>query len=422
MLDWEGLALSKALAELMEEYREIASKGLKLDMSRGKPGVDQLELSSGLFSGDECHEKLIAASGVDCRNYGGLDGLPEAKKLFADMLEVAPENIIIGGNSSLNIMYDTVVRAMLLGVYGGHPWIHCEDVAFLCPAPGYDRHFAICEQLGIKMISVPMTPTGPDMDKVEALVSSNPSIKGIWCVPKYSNPDGITYSDETVRRFAALRPAAKDFRIFWDDAYCVHDLDEEGDTLLNLLHEAEKLGNEDMVYIFASTSKITFPGAGVALMAASKNNVELIKKQITVQTIGPDKLNQLRHVRFFGSPEGIRAHMEKHAAILRPKFNTVLNMLEKELTGLAEWNRPRGGYFISVFLKGCSARRVVRLCREAGVVLTPAGATYPYGIDPDDSNIRLAPSFPCVEELQKAMEIFCLAVKIASCEAGSDNM
>jgi len=414
--------LSKALAELMEEYREIASKGLKLDMSRGKPGVDQLELSSGLFSGDECHEKLIAASGVDCRNYGGLDGLPEAKKLFADMLEVAPENIIIGGNSSLNIMYDTVVRAMLLGVYGGHPWIHCEDVAFLCPAPGYDRHFAICEQLGIKMISVPMTPTGPDMDKVEALVSSNPSIKGIWCVPKYSNPDGITYSDETVRRFAALRPAAKDFRIFWDDAYCVHDLDEEGDTLLNLLHEAEKLGNEDMVYIFASTSKITFPGAGVALMAASKNNVELIKKQITVQTIGPDKLNQLRHVRFFGSPEGIRAHMEKHAAILRPKFNTVLNMLEKELTGLAEWNRPRGGYFISVFLKGCSARRVVRLCREAGVVLTPAGATYPYGIDPDDSNIRLAPSFPCVEELQKAMEIFCLAVKIASCEAGSDNM
>ncbi|MBE6885385.1 MAG: aminotransferase class I/II-fold pyridoxal phosphate-dependent enzyme [Ruminococcaceae bacterium] len=422
MSDWEGLALSKALAELMEEYREIASKGLKLDMSRGKPGVDQLELSSGLFSGDECHEKLIAASGVDCRNYGGLDGLPEAKKLFADMLEVAPENIIIGGNSSLNIMYDTVVRAMLLGVYGGHPWIHCEDVAFLCPAPGYDRHFAICEQLGIKMISVPMTPTGPDMDKVEALVSSNPSIKGIWCVPKYSNPDGITYSDETVRRFAALRPAAKDFRIFWDDAYCVHDLDEEGDTLLNLLHEAEKLGNEDMVYIFASTSKITFPGAGVALMAASKNNVELIKKQITVQTIGPDKLNQLRHVRFFGSPEGIRAHMEKHAAILRPKFNTVLNMLEKELTGLAEWNRPRGGYFISVFLKGCSARRVVRLCREAGVVLTPAGATYPYGIDPDDSNIRLAPSFPCVEELQKAMEIFCLAVKIASCEAGSDNM
>lgn len=414
--------MSKALAELMEEYREIASKGLKLDMSRGKPGVDQLELSSGLFSGDECHEKLIAASGVDCRNYGGLDGLPEAKKLFADMLEVAPENIIIGGNSSLNIMYDTVVRAMLLGVYGGHPWIHCEDVAFLCPAPGYDRHFAICEQLGIKMISVPMTPTGPDMDKVEALVSSNPSIKGIWCVPKYSNPDGITYSDETVRRFAALRPAAKDFRIFWDDAYCVHDLDEEGDTLLNLLHEAEKLGNEDMVYIFASTSKITFPGAGVALMAASKNNVELIKKQITVQTIGPDKLNQLRHVRFFGSPEGIRAHMEKHAAILRPKFNTVLNMLEKELTGLAEWNRPRGGYFISVFLKGCSARRVVRLCREAGVVLTPAGATYPYGIDPDDSNIRLAPSFPCVEELQKAMEIFCLAVKIASCEAGSDNM
>lgn len=414
--------MSKALAELMEEYREIASKGLKLDMSRGKPGVDQLELSAGLFSGDECHEKLIAASGVDCRNYGGLDGLPEAKKLFADMLEVAPENIIIGGNSSLNIMYDTVVRAMLLGVYGGHPWIHCEDVAFLCPAPGYDRHFAICEQLGIKMISVPMTPTGPDMDKVEALVSSNPSIKGIWCVPKYSNPDGITYSDETVRRFAALRPAAKDFRIFWDDAYCVHDLEEEGDSLLNLLQEAEKLGNEDMVYIFASTSKITFPGAGVALMAASKNNVELIKKQITVQTIGPDKLNQLRHVRFFGSPEGIRAHMEKHAAILRPKFNTVLNMLEKELTGLAEWNRPRGGYFISVFLKGCSARRVVRLCREAGVVLTPAGATYPYGIDPDDSNIRLAPSFPGVEELQKAMEIFCLAVKIASCEAGSDNM
>ena len=362
---------------------------------------------------------LKDSEGVDCRNYGVLDGVKEAKELLGAMSEVSPDKIIIYGNSSLNVMYDTVARSMTHGVMGSTPWCKLDKVKFLCPVPGYDRHFTITEYFGIEMINVPMTPTGPDMDMVEELVSSDPAIKGIWCVPKYSNPQGITYSDETVRRFARLKPAAEDFRIYWDNAYSVHHLyDDDQDFLIEILGECEKAGNPDIVYKFCSTSKISFPGSGVACIAASPNNLKDIRKQLTVQTIGHDKVNQLRHVRFFKDLDGIHEHMRKHAAIMRPKFEAVLDTLDRELGGLeiGSWIRPKGGYFISFdSMEGC-AKAIVAKCKEAGVVLTGAGATYPYGKDPKDSNIRLAPSYPTKEELAQATDLFVLCVKLASVE------
>lgn len=360
---------------------------------------------------------LVGEEGVDCRNYGVLDGIKEAQELLGAISEVSADKIIIYGNSSLNVMYDTVSRAMTHGVMGSTPWCKLDKVKFLCPVPGYDRHFAITEYFGIEMINVPMTPTGPDMDMVEKLVSEDEAIKGIWCVPKYSNPQGISYSDETVRRFAALKPAAKDFRIYWDNAYSVHHLyDDDQDVILEILDECEKAGNPDMVYKFTSTSKISFPGSGIAAIATSKNNIEEIKKQLAIQTIGHDKVNQLRHVLFFKNLDGVVEHMRKHAAILRPKFEAVISTLETELGGLGigSWVKPKGGYFISFdAMDGC-AKAIVAKAKEAGVVMTGAGATYPYGKDPKDSNIRIAPSFPSAEELKLAAELFVLCVKLVS--------
>ena len=402
---------------LEAQFEEVKAKGLKLDMSRGKPSADQLNLSMGMMDTLTSGVDLTCEDGVDCRNYGGLDGIDEAKQLLADMMEVPKDNVIIFGNSSLNVMYDTVARAMTHGIMGSTPWCKLDKVKFLCPVPGYDRHFAITEHFGIEMINVPMTSTGPDMDMVEKLVSSDPAIKGIWCVPKYSNPQGITYSDETVFRFANLKPAAEDFRIFWDNAYCVHHLyEDKQDYLIEILMECKKAGNPDMVYKFSSTSKISFPGSGIAAMAASDANLEDIRSTMRVQTIGHDKINQLRHTRFFKNIDGMKAHMEKHADILRPKFEAVLNEFDKELAGLeiGSWVRPVGGYFISFdALEGC-AKKIVAMCKDAGVVLTGAGATYPYGKDPKDSNIRIAPSFPSVEEMEAASKIFVLCVKLVS--------
>ena len=394
----ELLELKKGLEA---RFEEIKAKGLSLDMSRGKPAADQLNLSMGMMDVLNSSEELTCANGVDCRNYGGLDGIDEAKQLLADMMEVPKDNVIIFGNSSLNVMYDTVARAMTHGVMGSTPWCKLDKVKFLCPVPGYDRHFAITEHFGIEMINIPMTSEGPDMDLVEELVNNDPAVKGIWCVPKYSNPQGITYSDETVFRFANLKPAAEDFRIFWDNAYCVHHLYED---------------KPDMVYKFSSTSKISFPGSGIAAMAASDANLKDIRNMMKVQTIGHDKVNQLRHVRFFKDIHGIVEHMKKHADILRPKFETVLKVLDKELGGLeiGSWIAPRGGYFISFdALDGC-AKAIVAKAKEAGVVLTGAGATFPYGKDPHDSNIRIAPSYPTPEELEMAADIFVLSVKLVS--------
>lgn len=405
--------------ELEAKYREFQGRNLKLDMSRGKPSKAQLDLSMEMMDVLHSGVDLTCEEGVDCRNYGVLDGIKEAKELLGAISEVNPENIIIYGNSSLNVMYDTVSRAMTHGVMGGTPWCKLDKVKFLCPVPGYDRHFAITEFFGIEMINVPMTPTGPDMDIVEKLVAEDEAIKGIWCVPKYSNPQGISYSDETVRRFAALKPAAKDFRIYWDNAYSVHHLyDDDQDIVLEILEECAKAGNPDMVYKFTSTSKITFPGSGIAAIATSKNNIEEIKKQLTIQTIGHDKVNQLRHVRFFKNLDGVKEHMKKHADILRPKFETVLDILEKELGGLkiGSWTKPKGGYFISFdSMDGC-AKAIVAKAKDAGVVMTGAGATYPYGKDPHDSNIRIAPSFPEPDELALATELFVLCVKLVSVE------
>lgn len=403
---------------LLKQYDEYKAKGLKLDMSRGKPAPEQLDLSIDMLlhclDGD-----YKSSNGIDCRNYGILDGIPEAKKLFEEMLGIGDDEIIVGGNSSLQLMYDTIIRALHFGVYGGDkPWGASSKVKFLCPVPGYDRHFAICESLGIEMIPVQYKADGPDMDVVEKLVSEDEEIKGIWCVPMYSNPTGITYSDEVVRRFANLKPKAKDFRIFWDNAYCVHHLSDDHDTLLNIIEECKKAGNPDMVFQFTSTSKISFPGGGLAVIAASKNNIDFIKNQMTVQTIGFDKLNQLRHCKYFKNFDGIKAHMKKHAAIIQPKFSVVLYMLNKEISplGIGKWVSPKGGYFVSFdAMEGC-AKRIVSLAAEAGVVMTGAGATYPYGNDPKDSNIRIAPTFPSVHELRQAMEIFCVCVKLASVE------
>lgn len=405
--------------ELTNQYKALQAKGLKLDMSRGKPSADQLDLSMGMMDVLSSNANLKCDDGIDCRNYGILDGIYEAKKLVGDMIEVPPENIIIYGNSSLNVMYDTVARSVTHGVMGSTPWCKLDKVKFLCPVPGYDRHFAITEFFGIEMINIPMTAGGPDMDMVEKLVAEDAAIKGIWCVPKYSNPQGITYSDDTVRRFARLKPAAKDFRIYWDHAYGIHHLyDHDQDYLIEILGECERVGNPDIVYKFCSTSKISFPGSGVAAIAASPANLADIKKQLAIQTIGYDKVNQLRHVRFYKDFSGMVAHMRKHADVLRPKFEAVLDLLDQELAGcgIGTWVRPKGGYFIAFdSLDGC-AKAIVAMCKQAGVVMTPAGATYPYGKDPHDSNIRIAPTFPTPTELTAAAELFVLCVKLVSIE------
>lgn len=405
--------------ELNEKYKEQAKMGLKLNMARGLPSAEQLDMEADFFDTLHPDSSFISESGIDCRNYGELTGIHEARKLMADMMEVSSEEIICFGNSSLNIMYDTVCRSMIHGVCGSTPWCKLDKVKFLCPVPGYDRHFAITQQFGIEMINIPMTPTGPDMDMVEQYVNNDPAVKGIWCVPKYSNPQGITYSDETVKRFAALKPAASDFRIYWDNAYTIHHLyNGKEDNLLEILSECKKAGNPDMVFKFCSTSKVTFPGSGIAAMGASIKNIEFVKNIITIQTIGHDKLNQLRHVRYFKDINGMKEHMKKHADIIRPKFELVLDVLDKELSELeiGTWTKPNGGYFVSFdSLNGC-ATRIVSMCKEAGVTMTGAGATYPYKKDPNDSNIRIAPTFPPIADLAKALEIFVLCVKLVSVE------
>lgn len=404
---------------LKKEYARYKGMGLSLNMARGKPGAEQLDLTMPMLDVLRSDSELISESGEDCRNYGIVDGLPEAKKLIADMIGTTPEHVIIYGNSSLNIMYDTVSRSYTHGVLGNTPWCKLDKVKFLCPVPGYDRHFGVTEHFGVEMINVPMTPEGPDMDLVEKLVAEDESIKGIWCIPKYSNPQGVVYSDETVRRFAALKPAAKDFRIYWDNAYVVHHLYEKDQAqILDIISECEKAGNPDMVYEFCSTSKVSFPGAGIAALASSVTNIADIKKQLSVQTIGHDKINQLRHVRYFKDAAGIEAHMMKQAACIRPKFELVLELFEKELAGLGigSWLSPKGGYFITFeTLEGC-AKNVVAKAKEAGVTLTGAGAPFPYGKDPKDSVIRVAPTYPSLEELKMATDIFAICVKLASIE------
>lgn len=407
-------------AELDKQFEDVKGKGLALDMSRGKPTPAQLDMTMGLMDALNSESDMKTESGVDTRNYGLMDGIPEAKRLMADIMGGVPvENVIVYGNASLAIMYDTVSRSMTHGVLGSTPWCRLDKVKFLCPAPGYDRHFAITQLFGIEMITIPMTPEGPDMDLVEKYVSEDPAVKGIWCVPKYSNPQGISYSDETVRRFAALKPAAEDFRIYWDNAYAIHHLyDDKQAQILEILSECEKAGHPDMVYEFASTSKVSFPGAGIAAFASSKANIAEAKRFMTIQTIGHDKINQLRHVRYFKNIEGIQAHMRKHAAFIRPKFEAVLAVLDKELGGLeiGEWTRPLGGYFISFdAMEGC-AKAIVAKCKEAGVTMTGAGATFPYGKDPKDSNIRIAPTYPTAEEMAEAADLFVLCVKLVSVE------
>jgi len=406
-------------AQLEAAYEDAKGKGLKLDMSRGKPGISQLDLSMPMLDVINSGSDMKTAKGTETRNYGDLDGIGECRTLMAEMMNVNRENVLICGNSSLNIMYDTVSRSMMKGVNGSIPWVKLDKVKFLCPVPGYDRHFKITEYFGIEMINIPLNEDGPNMDMVEEYVNNDPAVKGIWCVPMYSNPTGISYSDEVVKRFANLKPAAEDFRIFWDNAYCIHHLyDDEQDQILNILEECEKAGNPDMVYIFASTSKVTFSGAGVSAVASSVENIKFIMSQLTIQTIGHDKINQLRHARYFKNGEGMKEHMKKHADIMRPKFEAVLQVLEKELAGLGigSWTRPKGGYFISFdAMEGC-AKAVVAKCKEAGVVLTGAGATFPYGKDPKDSNIRIAPSFPTPEEMAMATDLFVLCVKLVSVE------
>lgn len=420
----EYRALSKE--KLQSEYEQVVSaynkykeQNLNLDMSRGKPGADQLDLAMGMMDILTSKDILNTENGLDVRNYGVLDGIPEAKKLFGDMFNVSGNELIIGGNSSLNLMYDTVAKAMLFGIdEGSTPWGKQDVIKFICPVPGYDRHFAICETLGIQMINVNMNEDGPDMDEVERLVSTDETIKGIWCVPKYSNPDGITYSEDVVKRFANLSPKADDFKIFWDNAYNVHHITDTPDELADVFELCKQNGKEDMIIMFGSTSKISFSGAGIAFIASSVKNVNYMKKHLTIQTIGFDKINQLRHVKYFKDINGVMEHMEKHRQILKPKFEAVLTALDKELKPLdiATWKNPNGGYFVSLnTMNGC-AKRTVALCKEAGVVMTGAGATYPYGKDPDDKNIRIAPTYPPVNELVVAMDLFCVCVKLATLE------
>ena len=404
-------------AELEKKFEEAKSKGLKLDMSRGKQSTAQLDMTMGVIGTLDSGSELRTLDGVDCRNYGLLEGIPEARHLLGDMMGVPAENVLVYGNSSLSVMYDAISHSMIHGVMDSTPWCKLDKVKFLCPVPGYDRHFRITEYFGIEMINIPMTAEGPDMDLVEKYVNSDPAVKGIWCVPMYSNPSGISYSDEVVRRFANLKPAAEDFRIYWDNAYAIHHLyDDKQDEILEILSECEKAGNPDMVYEFCSTSKVTFAGGGIAGMASSLANVKAIKASMSVRTIGYDKINQLRHARFFKDKAGLLEHMKKHAEIIRPKFEAVLNVLDNEIGGLeiGEWTKPVGGYFISFdAMDGC-AKAIVEKCKEAGVILTGAGATFPYGKDPRDRNIRIAPTFPTPEEMAAATDLFVLCVKLVS--------
>ena len=404
-------------AALEAEYAKIKEMGLSLDMSRGKPAAEQLDLSMGILDTVDAKSVVKSENGTDLRNYGVLDGIPEAKKLIGDMVGAKPENVIVYGNSSLNIMYDQIARAEIFGICGNTPWSKLDKVKFLCPVPGYDRHFAITEEFGIEMINIPMKEDGPDMDMVEQYVNNDAAVKGIWCVPKYSNPQGVVYSDETVRRFANLKPAAADFRIFWDNAYVVHHLYEDNQAqILNILDECEKAGNPDIVFQFCSTSKVSFPGAGIAAISASAANIADIKKKLTIQTIGHDKINQLRHVKFFKDQKGIQEHMMKQAAIIRPKFEMVEEMLTEEIAsrGIGTWMHPLGGYFISFeALEGC-AKKIVEKCKEAGVVLTGAGSPYPYKKDPKDSVIRIAPTYPSMDELKEAAKVFTVVVRLVS--------
>jgi DNA-binding transcriptional MocR family regulator len=420
MTKYSELSTADALKELeilKSRYKEYCDKNLQLDMSRGKPGPDQLSVSTEVLDLVNSDNGFISRDGVDCRNYGGLDGLLELKELFGEILEVPKDQIIVGGNASLNMMFDFIAQAMTHGIGGEKPWLLQGDIKFLCPVPGYDRHFGICEYFGIKMINVPMTESGPDMDMVEELVKDE-KVKGIWCVPKYSNPDGIVYSDETVRRLAKMCPSAKDFRIMWDNAYVIHPIFGECDKMLGIYDECVRAGDPDKVILFTSSSKITFPGAGVAAMGASTANIAEIKKRMNFQTIGPDKLNHLRHARMFPDSNSVHEHMKLHAAKMQPKFQTVLNELDKQLSrlGIAKWTKPNGGYFISMYVTDGCAKKIVELCKAAGLILTPAGATYPYGIDPSDSNIRIAPSFPSPTELQTATELLCTVTKLVCLE------
>lgn len=407
--------LKNLLVEEQNRYSEFKAMNLKLDMSRGKPCKEQLDLSMDMLDGINSKSNFMRK--IDYRNYGISDGIPEIKSLFSELLNgISNEEIIVAYNASLNLMYDSIQRAMQFGVLGGEPWNKQGKLKWICPVPGYDRHFAITELFGFEMINVPMGDDGPDMDMIEELVK-DPTVKGVWCVPKYSNPMGIIYSDEVVRRFANLKPASKDFRIMWDNAYMVHALYGQ-DKMADIYQEAKKAGNEDIVYVFGSTSKISFAGAGVAFMAGSKANMDEQRKYMGIQTIGPDKISQYMHATYFQSANDIYAHMEKHANILRPKFEEVLKIMDEELseTGIAKWNKPRGGYFISCFLENGTAKRTVQLAKEAGVVFTGAGATYPYKKDPNDSNLRIAPTLPPMSELKTAMHIFCCCAKIAYLE------
>lgn len=411
--------VKKEYEALLSQYEDVKGKGLKLNMARGKPSKEQLDLSLELLDVLNSKSDFVGADGMDCRNYGILEGIDECRQFFGEILGVDAKNVMIGGSSSLNMMFDTITCMMTKPIVEGcKPWFEVKNRKFLCPAPGYDRHFGITEYYGFELITVPMTENGPDMDVVEKLVANDDSIKGIWCVPKYSNPQGYTYSDETVRRFAALKPAAKDFRIMWDNAYCIHDVKDTPDTLLNIFDECKKNGTEDMVITFCSTSKITFPGAGVAAMASSDNNMKVFLNRYNYEVISYDKINMLRHIKYFKNFDGIMAHMQKHKAILAPKFEIVINTLNEQIkeAGFAQWTDPNGGYFISIDVLPGTAKRVVQLCKEAGVVLTGAGATYPNGIDPEDKNIRLAPTFPPTDELETAMSVFCICAKLAACE------
>ena len=407
--------LQKQEELLLKEYEKQKEKGLKIDMTRGKPCSEQLDLSEGMLTAISTNADCLTDYGFDCRNYGLVDGLDYAKKIFSDIIGVPWNQIIVGGNSSLNLMYDAVARYMLYGVNGEKPWVKQEKIKFLCPVPGYDRHFAICESLGIEMVNVPLLADGPDMDMVEKLIKDE-TVKGMWCVPKYSNPTGITYSPSIIKRIAAMKPAAKDFRLFWDNAYAVHDIYEDGDVLIDILPECEACGNGNMPLIFTSTSKITYPGSGVSAIGGSKENIDYIKSIMQKQTIGHDKMNMWRHVKYFKSADGIKEYMKKHAAILRPKFEICQKVLEESLadTGVAMWTKPKGGYFISLNVYAGCAMKTVELAKEAGVVVTEAGATFPYHKDPGDTNIRIAPSFPKTDELEKGMEVLCTCAKLAA--------
>ncbi len=418
-LEMDSMQLRQEYAAVLNEYNELKALGKKLDMSRGKPNSVQLDMSMGLL-GQQPTELIITRKGTDVRNYGELAGVDECKQLFADLLGLEQKNIIMGGQSSLSLMYDAIVRALLLGVYNGsRPWSQQGQIKFLCPVPGYDRHFAICQEFGIEMINIPLLDDGPDMELVSQYAESDPQVKGIWCVPKYANPTGITYSDEVVRAFAALKPAADDFRIFWDNAYFAHTFENTGDELLNIFEACREFGSEDMVYEFTSTSKITFSGAGLAVLAASEDNVKFLLRQMSVQTLGYDKINQLRHVKFFQNAEGLYRHMRRQATLVKPKFDCVLGNLEREISprGIGRWHTPRGGYFVGFEGLPGTASRCVALCAEAGLTLTPAGAPYPYGIDPEDKTIRIAPTYPDIPSLASAMQLFCVAYRLAALES-----